>query len=289
MKNKAFTLIELLVVIAIISIIAAILFPVLARAREKARQSTCASNEWQLGLAIQQYVQDNDEMLPVSGSDEYPFLVMNGTMWAGLIYPYVKNAKVFQCPDDSGTPAGVTFSNVHYRLYPVTYAYNSNLMGWVTNFRTTGILGKSSLLNSPAKTVMLCETRSTIIEPNTASGNPMVDLEHANEHGGVDNYNVSPGALGGFEAVTGSNFALLTGNIGGRPDLAFPVKPGLHTDGSNFLMCDGHVKWLRGEVVSSGFSYPQSQHPASCQDQDYYLAPAGTECADKWVATFSPI
>ena len=65
-SNKAFTLIELLVVIAIIAILAAILFPVFAQAREKARQTSCMSNERQLGLAVVQYVQDNDEMMPLA-------------------------------------------------------------------------------------------------------------------------------------------------------------------------------------------------------------------------------
>ena len=63
-KQQGFTLIELLVVIAIIAILAAILFPVFAKAREKARQASCSSNEKQLGLGIIQYVQDNDEMFP---------------------------------------------------------------------------------------------------------------------------------------------------------------------------------------------------------------------------------
>src|SRR5581483_4248901 len=101
---NGFTLIELLVVIAIIAILAAILFPVFAQAREKARQISCASNEKQLGLAIIQYVQDYDETYPIGFCD------WTGTAptWPVGISPYVKTFKVFQCPDDSlseGIPA----------------------------------------------------------------------------------------------------------------------------------------------------------------------------------------
>src|SRR4028118_301810 len=87
--RRAFTLIELLVVIAIIAILAAILFPVFAQAREKARQSSCASNQKQIGLAILQYNQDYDEMYPMGmyGSSA------SGTpcSWACMIQPYTKN------------------------------------------------------------------------------------------------------------------------------------------------------------------------------------------------------
>jgi prepilin-type N-terminal cleavage/methylation domain-containing protein len=86
-SRPGFTLIELLVVIAIIAILAAILFPVFAQAREKARQSTCLSNSRQMEMGLSMYVQDNDDTYPWSASldpDKNP-------AWAGLIYPYVKN------------------------------------------------------------------------------------------------------------------------------------------------------------------------------------------------------
>ena len=91
-RRLGFTLIELLVVIAIISVIVAILFPVFGTAREKARQVSCASNLRQLGLAFQQYSQDNDETMPSFS------LVWVG--WAGPLCGYVKSAGVFDCPDD---------------------------------------------------------------------------------------------------------------------------------------------------------------------------------------------
>ncbi len=99
MNRRGFTLIELLVVIAIIAILAAILFPVFARAREKARQASCQSNEKQLALAMLMYVQDYDERLPMRwverGSDDIYI--------PDMIYPYVKNAQIFECPSKAYT------------------------------------------------------------------------------------------------------------------------------------------------------------------------------------------
>lgn len=94
-RHKGFTLIELLVVIAIIAILAAILFPVFARAREKARQASCSSNLKQMAVGLMMYAQDYDEKLfgarvPVDG-------------WTGAIMPYVKNEQIFACPSWGGT------------------------------------------------------------------------------------------------------------------------------------------------------------------------------------------
>ena len=98
--KKAFTLIELLVAIAIIAILASILFPVFARARENARKSSCMSNLKQIGLGLVQYVQDYDE--------KYPQIMLGGNAsfgWSNQIQPYVKSIQILQCPSDSGAPA----------------------------------------------------------------------------------------------------------------------------------------------------------------------------------------
>ena len=95
--RRGFTLIELLVVIAIIAILAAILFPVFAKAREKARQSSCLSNVKQIGLAVLSYCQDYDELLPRTA------IAVNGSNygWQTLVHPYVKNDQIFTCPSKS--------------------------------------------------------------------------------------------------------------------------------------------------------------------------------------------
>lgn len=123
--RAAFTLIELLVVIAIIAILAAILFPVFARARENARRTTCASNLRQLGLAAHMYAQDYDEQLPW---DYYP---CNSTTTHALLLqqlmPYVKNIEIFYCPSSykysswipevAPTEANKAAGNISYYIF----------------------------------------------------------------------------------------------------------------------------------------------------------------------------
>lgn len=116
--RKAFTLIELLVVIAIIAILAAILFPVFARARENARRASCQSNLKQIGLGIQQYTQDYDEQMPMC----YWTPAANTQMsWKDAIQPYVKSFQLFVCPSN-------TFTNIstYQSLNKIPLSYNCN-------------------------------------------------------------------------------------------------------------------------------------------------------------------
>ncbi len=99
--RRGFTLIELLVVIAIIAILAAILFPVFAQARERARTATCTSNVRQIGLAVRMYTQDYDEAFPIW------YAYATGTPHKGVeiaLFPYTKNSAIFRCPSDAGGP-----------------------------------------------------------------------------------------------------------------------------------------------------------------------------------------
>jgi len=168
--RSGFTLIELLVVIAIIAILAAILFPVFAAAREKARATACVNNEKQLGLGMLQYVQDYDECPPcgIGASFTNPptcgSWTTNGYGWAGQIYPYVKSAPVFTCPDDKY--AGQTNMYVWptgspnvYGGTEVTYAFNPMLVEAGTN-ACPPLLANISKLNSPGVTLCIMEVNT---------------------------------------------------------------------------------------------------------------------------------
>jgi len=134
-KKSGFTLIELLVVIAIIAILAAILFPVFARARENARRSSCQSNEKNIALGFKQYIQDSDEVYPVVAAVG-PALMAWGQ--AEPLGPYMKSTQVFICPSDSVTTG--------------SYEYNNTL-----------VVGKNeSEIADTAATVLLDETQKTI-------------------------------------------------------------------------------------------------------------------------------
>lgn len=98
--RRGFTLIELLVVIAIIAILAAILFPVFAQARAKARAISCLSNTRQLGLAVAMYVMDNEEMFPLN---DFP---VAANTWTDRTQPYLRNRDILRCPDDRSTNWG---------------------------------------------------------------------------------------------------------------------------------------------------------------------------------------
>jgi prepilin-type N-terminal cleavage/methylation domain-containing protein len=160
MKRRGFTLIELLVVIAIIAILAAILFPVFAKAREKARQTSCLSNMKQIGLGTMQYIQDYDETYP--GGAGMGFGGAWNPAWWDEIAPYLKNTQVFRCPSESNPP------NAGGEIYPVTYGCNDAIMEW-----TTAI--KMAAVNSPASDILYGEKMGNdwpCYPSNTVLGNP---------------------------------------------------------------------------------------------------------------------
>jgi len=250
-KNFGFTLIELLVVIAIIAILAAILFPVFAKVREKARQASCASNEKQLGIALVQYVQDYDETFPNGGQN------FNCAGWAAPVYPYVKSTAVYHCPDDPTGPSG---TNV-----PISYAINDSLIG----DQNSASGAKLAALNAPSSTVMLCEIQGYTGEVTTVStlGPPAI----------ID---YSPGATadtkywGGHPA--GGNASYAIGNPPGQ-SLSLISTQTVHTNGSNFLATDGHVKWLVPGAISGGKDNASSTGVQNEATNDYA---AGTACMD---------
>ena len=132
MKRRGFTLIELLVVIAIIAILAAILFPVFARAREKARQTSCLSNVKQLMTSWLMYAQDYDELSNRYSGYRTPTVVMpvgGYDYWFELLAPYCKNAQIFSCPSYKNTRVYSGGENAQHPDVPdgVNYSYNTYL------------------------------------------------------------------------------------------------------------------------------------------------------------------
>lgn len=158
-RRKGFTLIELLVVIAIIAILAAILFPVFAKAREKARQSSCISNVKQIMTAVNMYSQDYDEVLPCAYTWGYPD---PWVFWPHQLEPYIKSWDVYDCP--SNPLKGRKNVNYHGTIYPIlpTYAMTAAIiaapgisMAAVTTPASKWLLGgwQPSYLRKPLRLV----------------------------------------------------------------------------------------------------------------------------------------
>jgi len=293
LRSRAFTLIELLVVIAIIAILAAILFPVFAQAREKARAISCVSNEKQITLGVLMYIQDYDETFPLyyycnvigcgnNSPTDPPFspnVADSITGWNEAIYPYVKNVQVFRCPDApraSGLPsiAGTVYAANDQNATGATgYALNARLSG------NTGTLddGSGGAINDnghsvetdaglqfAAVTIMIVDASSDCGDGCSTSD----ENEWAWEARHVDNL-YGDGWIGGNEPPPAATFI--------RPN-----KPPLtrHTGGANYGFADGHVKFLNAGAMGlmQNPTYPQTetqaavtadptgQHPTYCPD-----------------------
>jgi len=208
--NKAFTLIELLVVIAIIAILAAILFPVFARARENARRTSCASNEKQQGLGLMQYAQDYDERLPIS-SYRNP-----DAFWFEMIEPYIKSMQIFRCPSANRTPSGMP---------PRSYSSNYALPGIGDTAAKVVISSYNGLhlsqVKEPSRTWMIVES---------CYRNPTDELYENNGYG--------------FHWVRFENIAAGNGPEQGVSTNHY-FNHAVHLGGSNVAFVDGHVKWVK--------------------------------------------
>lgn len=239
MKRRAFTLIELLVVVAIIAVLAAILFPVFARARENARRASCLSNLKQLGLATMMYVQDYDEAFPnnvisiptSTPTSEYPGgKWFNGSLfWPQLLYPYHKSTQVFACP--SGLIDRVNEPRIGH------YGANQNLM------RDEGYVSpKLSVITSPSTTILAGDMGQYRIYVSSSSVNDVTNPVGASRY------------LPGIGAVLGINDVPGTTKI--SASLLGDFQNGRHFGGANIAFADGHVKWLSTKTLYDDANKP---------------------------------
>ncbi|HEY3329886.1 MAG TPA: DUF1559 domain-containing protein [Capsulimonadaceae bacterium] len=237
-SNRAFTLIELLVVIAIIAILAAILFPVFATAREKARQSSCSSNLKQLGIALTQYSQDYDEQFPYDNNSGYA----NG--WAGQVYLYVKSVAVFACPDDTYVPTlGLPASKT------ISYALNYNVMQTGPGFGSANKYASISKLTAAPSTVLLFEVSGI----NNCSADTVGENQSPTGIGSDGFACAHPYTYGAVPASNNASGKYATGAISGYALTMIGSGDGTrHTGGSIYLAADGHVKFLTPMKVSGG-------------------------------------
>jgi prepilin-type processing-associated H-X9-DG protein/prepilin-type N-terminal cleavage/methylation domain-containing protein len=287
----AFTLIELLVVIAIIAILTAILFPVFATAREKARQTTCASNLKQIGLAALQYVQDYDEIYPdgLQGSGN------RGNGWAGQLYSYVKSANAFVCPDDQTVASGGNTPNV------ISYALNQSIAYTVGGGLCTDpiTVPQISQFNAPAQTILILEVRGASWNP-AADGVPSKagDYYSPTADGGTENGNLSPqweennGTSGTLAYTTGWFDGAANHGEGVNYPSSLPAGGARHSGGSNYAFADGHVKWMHAQQISDGLAAPSATTLAGYFSFNQCYNASGTATlgtgSETAVATFSP-
>ncbi len=237
MRKVGFTLIELLVVIAIIAILAAILFPVFARAREKARQASCESNLKQLITGTLMYAQDYDEAFPCwerDTDDESLSPLHPGR----AIYPYVKNLAVFACPSGDGVSANQTedpstWPSYHSFHYPGPYDDAYAWTDYVFGSRTTPY--KLAAIEYPAETIAIADSH------HTYGGRGAIIYANQCCDGGRPDDTSLDGTRNG-DPISDSNSR--------------------HNNGENYAFCDGHVKWLASTNVLGnwrGYFYANRQ------------------------------
>jgi prepilin-type N-terminal cleavage/methylation domain-containing protein/prepilin-type processing-associated H-X9-DG protein len=228
--RRGFTLIELLVVIAIIAILAAILFPVFAKAREKARQTSCLSNLKQLGLAITQYTQDYDENLPNS--------TLNGVgSWRYMIYSYVKSTGVYKCPSN---PNALLDPRDDTRVFGSVQPANNQVYANAGNIQMSfdyAPLGDDNGMN----------TSPTVYDQATLFPMPANNGLNGGNSGGGSASSHPPVTLGAL--VRPANLILL-GEVSTQwyPGIGLEYAPSLyagHTQQTNYLFADGHTKAMR--------------------------------------------
>ena len=253
--GRGFTLIELLVVIAIIAILAAILFPVFARARENARRATCQSNLKQIGLGLMQYSQDYDETYPLGYTRE-PFASAGYYAWNQLLTPYTTvrgnsfggvSPLIMECPDDATRPAANNGSKRSYALAGATLQAVVPTQNALSGYGDKGFanLGFAGTLKAGTSGDYISGRNAAEIQ---AAANTLMVVEmpgFAALNNVTDSVVYRPVTPGAPNAVLDSD----TGRSGQDHNLPVGSPQPLHSEGWDYLFCDGHVKWLRPEAT----------------------------------------
>lgn len=243
-KNSAFTLIELLVVIAIIAILAAILFPVFAQAREKARQASCLSNTKQLGLGLLSYAQDYDEAYPCYALAITTVKAEGGSTgslrWNAMIQPYCKSLAIFTCPSATGVAAVIPDSptgtaNTEFGSYGISPAVANRANGGV------GVPNMSTFAK-PAETIAIADSADISTSkpyPNVVTGSYIIKPSSTNFLN-IDKHDDSlPGATWGYPDGPTAGFS---GETVYRRCVQYR-----HSGFANFAFLDGHSKAMKKE------------------------------------------
>jgi prepilin-type N-terminal cleavage/methylation domain-containing protein/prepilin-type processing-associated H-X9-DG protein len=262
-RHKGFTLIELLVVIAIIAILAAILMPVFARAREKARQASCLSNVKQIALGVMMYTQDYDETFPMdasscgTGAGRAQVCSKYNPNWRpeAQVYPYVKNTQVFGCSSSSrppivwdaargvcnyqawGFPDFMCFPGDTANGKPQSYGWNQSIffrcVGAPTGGCGTPGVNLAAVV-APASKVMMADGCHHQLEPTRLA---FANYPANSPNGRVNTCNFFP--------------CPPYGNSGGTPEID-PNTHARHSLGQNVTFLDGHAKWMQWSQTTKG-------------------------------------
>lgn len=247
--RRGFTLIELLVVIAIIAILASILFPVFARARENARRSSCQSNLKQIGLGLIQYTQDYDDCFPLIGSA----LNSGGNfVWQDLVQPYIKSEQVFSCPSANITETSTAFNQTYK---PVSIRGTSGSGPYQAAFGS--YTGNFAYYDSPGDNLTPpFSIDDTGGGPGTGgivklsqvgvSSTSVWVMDGRNEFEGYSNFRMRwPSSCTSCPIYDSSTTPMTIKDFGTNGSSA------RHLDTSNVLFVDGHVKAMRLDKLAT--------------------------------------